>query len=454
MVSPDLDFLFYYSRTISILLIPVGLLLLLYGYNLFRIFLALFGFLVGFSFGFGIGLATGEPVLIALLAGAVGAILLYFLYWLGVFIIGGLVGVFLSLLIAPGSLELILVLFFACGILALFIQKAIIIFITSFQGAPMVISGFLWIFMPDYQSSSIQMALNNPAQYLANYGIEILFVLLLSIFGILYQYKVIPNIFDRYVPDKITKKNPEKEIKSEYKPDIELKNTSNHEAEREPKAASSNVYESETNKTVKPKPDKIKNQKLVFEIINDALSNGWQNFVENVRYASKNMIAWFDRVTKKRSKKKTTVFRNQTTGGNNLTQKQVKRSIKRADSNKDYINSNLKTFPLSFRTDNEHKKYTLLQKIPLLKKGPIYVATIGRSPEMKSNHICIPDKSGHISRFHAELALVNNRCYVRNLSQTNPLRLNGFKISSDGYIPIKENDELILGSLKLIAFRL
>jgi len=454
MATPELDFLFFYSRTISILLIPVGLLLLLYGYKLFRIFLALLGFFVGFSFGYGVGLATGEPVLIALLAGAVGAILLYFLYWLGVIIIGGAVGVFLSLLIAPGSFEMVLVMFFVCGILALFIQKAIIIFISSFQGAPMVISGFLWVLMPDYKSRSLQMALNDLGQYLAYYGIEILCVLLLSIFGILYQYNVIPNIFDRYVPDKITKKNPEKEMKSEYKPEMEVKKNPYHEAEREPRTVYAKTYESETNKPFKSNPDKIKNQKLVFEIINETLSNGWQNFVANVHYASKNMIAWFDRFTKKKYKKQTTAFQNQTSGGNDLTQNQVQRSIKRVDSNRDYSKSNLKIFPLSFRTDNECKKYTLLQKIPLLQKGPIYVATIGRSPEKKSNHICIRDESGHISRFHAELALVNNRCYVRNLSQTNPLRLNNLKISSDEYTPIKKNDELILGNLKLKAFRL
>jgi len=119
--------------------------------------------------------------------------------------------------------------------------------------------------------------------------------------------------------------------------------------------------------------------------------------------------------------------------------------------------SNLKietphSLPLSFKILNGARKGQLLNKIPLTKKGPLYVATIGRSWEKRSNHISINDEGGHISRLHAELALMNNKCYVRNLSDTNPLQLNHVEVLGDGYTPIQENDVLTLGSLQVSAF--
>ena len=111
------------------------------------------------------------------------------------------------------------------------------------------------------------------------------------------------------------------------------------------------------------------------------------------------------------------------------------------------------SFPVSFKILNGARKGQLLNKIPLTQKGPLYVATMGRSREKRSNHISINDDGGHISRLHAELALMNNKCYVRNLSDTNPLQLNHAEVSADGYTPIQENDVLTLGSLQLSAFR-
>lgn len=112
------------------------------------------------------------------------------------------------------------------------------------------------------------------------------------------------------------------------------------------------------------------------------------------------------------------------------------------------------SFLLSFKILNGARKGQLVNKIPLIQKGPLYVATMGRSREQRSNHISVNDDGGHVSRYHAELALMNNKCYVRNLSQTNPLLLNHFEVPGDGYTPIEENDVLTLGTMQLSAFKL
>jgi len=111
------------------------------------------------------------------------------------------------------------------------------------------------------------------------------------------------------------------------------------------------------------------------------------------------------------------------------------------------------TYTLNFKILNGTEKGKILQNISLLHNGSLHIATIGRSSEKRSNHICVNDDGGHISRLHAELALINKKCYVRNLSDTNPLRLNQVEVSDSGYTPINENDVLTLGTLKLSAFR-
>lgn len=62
MFTPDLDIIFSVSKTVSILLIPLGVVLLLYGYKLFRIFLALIGFAIGFVAGITHGVVTADAI--------------------------------------------------------------------------------------------------------------------------------------------------------------------------------------------------------------------------------------------------------------------------------------------------------------------------------------------------------------------------------------------------------
>ena len=127
-----------------------------FGYRFFKVLLALTGFAIGGAMAGGIGYAIsgqqGAALLYALIGGIVGAILLYALYFVGVFLIGALFGLVIGEILntfshTSSSSAVLLILAVIGGVAALLFQKFVIILSTSFGGAWSVVSGiahFAW----------------------------------------------------------------------------------------------------------------------------------------------------------------------------------------------------------------------------------------------------------------------------------------------------------------------
>jgi len=135
----------------GLLAILLGLISCFAGYRLFRVFLGLYGFLVGGLLGSGLAAAQfadnefmGAVGLV--LGGILGAALLTASYMIGVFAAGALVGLMLAnvfgLDAAFGPFS-VFVTALCLGVLALFLQKYFIALATAFSGAWAVVGGLV-----------------------------------------------------------------------------------------------------------------------------------------------------------------------------------------------------------------------------------------------------------------------------------------------------------------------
>lgn len=156
--APTIANIFFISAAIF------GLMICLFGYRIFRFLLAVMGFLVGASLSAAVvlvftqesvlSLTKGSDFLVILIAGLVGgfilAIMLLFLYSAGVFLLGALFGIAIFSAITAltdihSELFLYVISALVGGILTLFIQKFMIILITSLTGACMAVIGALYL---------------------------------------------------------------------------------------------------------------------------------------------------------------------------------------------------------------------------------------------------------------------------------------------------------------------
>lgn len=168
------------------------------GYRIFKIILALTGFILGGILGFALGLAGTENVLLALLTGlAVGTLaasLLVALYFVGIFFLGAAAGALVTMTllaaIAPELDEqaagvIALILGIAGGIGALFVQKFAIIVSTAFSGAWSISTGVG--FLATNRIGIIQPLLLQPSDLSIFYAV-IMFAIVLTCCGIAVQY--------------------------------------------------------------------------------------------------------------------------------------------------------------------------------------------------------------------------------------------------------------------------
>ncbi|MBI1875928.1 MAG: DUF4203 domain-containing protein [Acidobacteria bacterium] len=139
-----------YQLPAAIVLVLGGLLACFLGYRLFRIVLAIYGFILGALFGSSLAAATNTAMLVAaaVVGGIVGAIVLLFAYFVGVALIGAGLGALVVNLVwtqvggDPSPLVVILVAVLG-AISALAFQRYVIIIGTSFGGAWTTIVGAL-----------------------------------------------------------------------------------------------------------------------------------------------------------------------------------------------------------------------------------------------------------------------------------------------------------------------
>lgn len=143
---------------VGAVLIGIGALFCFFGYAIFRIILALTGFFMGgITAAALLGAASNGDALLVIIGflggGVIGAALLVLLYFIGIFLIGmGLgVGITYGILTLMGLVEsdfsVLLALFLGVisGVLALIIQRILIILSTAFNGSGMMVTGMAMI---------------------------------------------------------------------------------------------------------------------------------------------------------------------------------------------------------------------------------------------------------------------------------------------------------------------
>ncbi|MCH7949731.1 MAG: DUF4203 domain-containing protein [Candidatus Dadabacteria bacterium] len=139
----------------------LGLLICFFGYRMFRFVLAIAGFIIGASFvaGFGFTLTDGKEIVVILIAAVAGGLivgaLFLFLYSAGVFLVGAIFGILLfsgiiGFVNSNTSPILYILPALVGGILALLLQKFMIILITSFTGAWVSVMAVLYFISSDF----------------------------------------------------------------------------------------------------------------------------------------------------------------------------------------------------------------------------------------------------------------------------------------------------------------
>jgi hypothetical protein len=206
-------------QVLGIVYVFTGVLNTLYGYRFFKFIIGLYGFLAGAVVGaaIGSGVMGGETtgiVLGALILGCIGAALAVLFYYFGVL----LVGAFLGLLIASALIQepgtTVQVIFAVVGaILAVAIQKFIIVVATSFSGSYFTLAGIFVLLgglEPNFVTDLLDRGFFNLPVDVHPILILIL-CLVLTVFGVLFQYQIIGR--RKPVPKKAT--SPEAEPETE-----------------------------------------------------------------------------------------------------------------------------------------------------------------------------------------------------------------------------------------------
>jgi hypothetical protein len=138
-------------QLIALASIGLGALYCFFGYRIFRIILGILGFLLGASMAAAVafeifGREQAVVILAGLVGGIIGAVLMVVLYFIGIFLLGAWLGSLLGVLLTGGggsTIETILILVLAVigGIVAVMLQKLMIILSTALSGAWAIVSG-------------------------------------------------------------------------------------------------------------------------------------------------------------------------------------------------------------------------------------------------------------------------------------------------------------------------
>lgn len=202
-----------FSETLSLgFLLVFGAVQCFYGYRLFKQLMAATGFFAGAVVGGGIAYNLSQNGLYVLAGGVgggmIGAVLFVALYFTGVFVSGAFLGVIIAVASTPVVGQeprpaVVLVLAVVSGVVALVVERLMIIVSTAFTGATsMVAAASWWIHDPysmEYFSRRIRAY---PEQFYA----EFIALGLLGAVGVLVQYDTVPVVRFRSVeePDQST----------------------------------------------------------------------------------------------------------------------------------------------------------------------------------------------------------------------------------------------------------
>lgn len=175
--------------------ILVGTLLCFFGYRIFKFILGLIGFLLGGALTVAIGYTFSQEevfvLLVGLVGGFVGAALMVALYYVGVFLIGALLGgivgtVLYAVAESNPDPAALLILAVIAGVIALIFQKFMIIVSTGFGGAWSVVIGMAYYTEEVVHISNLEQIFRSEGSHL--YAI-LLSWLALGIVGVIVQYR-------------------------------------------------------------------------------------------------------------------------------------------------------------------------------------------------------------------------------------------------------------------------
>lgn len=185
---------FIISAVILIIVAALGAAECFYGYRLFKIALAIGGFFAGMVI---VAIVSDDSSLLLTLAGGVvGALICYYVYILGVFILGVFLGLLLGATVniafgADINNGIIGLVALACGVLAIFYQKFYIIVSTAFSGASGIVFGISSLLKgDDLAEIGLSLAFGT---FSRDNQLQGLAILVLAILGIVYQYKTVPK---------------------------------------------------------------------------------------------------------------------------------------------------------------------------------------------------------------------------------------------------------------------
>ena len=195
-----------FTLSYVVLFIAIGFLQCFWGYRLFRIILFLIGlFFGGYFFGM-IGYNFSQQLIIAVVIGFIGGLilglLLYYIYLIGVFILGAMFGSALAVLLSNSfgvfqNQIIVIVCAIIFGILAVLFQKLLIILSTSFCGALYIVNGIgILAGMLIYKSNIIInsghfLQIFNPGEEYLDYKwglLKLLGFVILGVLGVIVQY--------------------------------------------------------------------------------------------------------------------------------------------------------------------------------------------------------------------------------------------------------------------------
>jgi len=179
-----------------------GILLSFFGYKIFKIAIALLGFLMGFIISYKIGYMIFQTeiagIITGLIVGIIIALLILFLYFFSIIIARFIFGFFIAYNILPKMDGMLLIIFYLVfmisgGIFAFYLQKGIIAISSAFIGAYfIVISIIMMLGISTPQNIKELLDINTNLQL----KIKIIIVCMTLLFGILttfYQLKMSKN---------------------------------------------------------------------------------------------------------------------------------------------------------------------------------------------------------------------------------------------------------------------
>jgi len=181
------------------LAIAVGVLACFWGYQLVKVILGIMGFAAGAAVGWTAGMALAPShtllgLVCAGIGGLVGAVLCIWLFFFGVFLLGAGAGAVVAAAAFGGTgHQAHPILLLACavvfGLLALLLQKFMIVVCTAFGGSYLITAGILYFFSTGQPAAPLWFDYSHPASLGIPGYVALAVWLIVGLVGVRSQYR-------------------------------------------------------------------------------------------------------------------------------------------------------------------------------------------------------------------------------------------------------------------------